>query len=807
MSITYTFYVPGIRCVNCYAPIEKTLKACSELGIQSLEIDDKEISIKLSSSIDPFFLQKKITELLKPIGHTPIFSDELFQEQTQEQIRNHWFQGILGTVSGFILLMVCMFSGPMSLTLMASLAISSGLLTGILGASSYRLAFLEWKQLLQGNYQLTMDSLFAVSTIVVLLVSIAAFFVPWLPMMLETGLLIFGFRHFGLAIEGSLTRMMQLKTKFVDRLPTVVRVKTEKGIVEQPLASVQPGQIIMIHPGEIIPLDGQCLSTSQPLIYDGIITGAYLPHEVKPDELLLSGLKLADGGGVLELKVTESLETSHLKRRDQRISQTKFENKADYEIFAKQLLNYFIPIVLFLSIVSACVLACFFPWAIALRSAIGVLVSACPCTLGLVVPLAIKIGMQKAADQGVLFRSKEQLQRAGEVNCVVFDLNGTLTIGNPCILGEPVIEKSSISKKEFLQAIACLEKTSTHPHGRALYEYVKDMNLEPSDISVQRHHFGMVASMNGHQYSIGNQKMMASKQIDVEMYSKRKAISLKSGEHIVYLARDQQIVGHIILSDPLRPEAKWLVDSIKALGKEVYICTGADKKIAKHYAKQLEISVENIRASQRCSLQKEDNEDDKSTFIKSLRNKGLRVAMVGDAGNDALAIAASDFGLALRSKGGDSVTQAEAGAVIYGSSLLPVISAFSVAKQTVSHIKQNLMLSLGYNVITECLVGGLLAISGVMLNPSVGVVLMIIQMCLILGNAYWFKQASPISGVPLKGEKTPENEAEQHGHGLGLHGPTHNQCRDSQPPVQTKSLWENRNGANDVQLSTRLQHF
>lgn len=772
--------------------------ASDVLQIDRIEIDDKEVSIHVPEGVDEFWLQQQITAALRTIGHVPVFSDELFQEQSSEQTTQHWFQGIVGCVAGLSLMLLCVIVGPMSMAFMLPLTLLSGALTLILGAASYERALMEWTN----AKQLSMDSLFAISTIIVLVMSVVSLFVPGLPMMLDTGLLIFGFRHLGLALESSLTRNMQMNTRFVDRLPQTVSVASDDYDVcdEKPLHEVNVGDLIEIQPGAIIPLDGECLNEHQE-IYDDIITGSYLPRKIQRGERLLSGMRVSEESETMLLEVTQPLETSHLKRRDQLNAKTRFENKANFEIIAKTLVHYFIPTVLVLAVLSGAVIACFFPWTIAIRCAIAVLVSACPCTLGLVVPLAVKIGMKKASDHGVQFRSKEQLQRAGEVDCVVFDLNGTLTLGVPEVVGELVWDQEQMSRSECVRAIAALEKNSKHPHGRALYQYVKDQERWVPDVNVQRHHAGVSARIDEDEYLIGNHQMLTEHHIDPQAYQQRNHLVLRPCERVIYLVRSQQIVAHVILQDPLRPEARHMVDALRALGKTVFICTGDELETAQGYAEQLGIPVEHIRSRQRCSLSGSD-EDDKSLFIQSLSEQGHCVAMVGDAGNDVNAISASYFGLALRSAGSDDVTAARAGAVIYGSSLLPVISAFAVSQQTVSNIKQNLFISLGYNVFTELLMGGLLVALGLVLNPSIGVALMIVQMCLVLGNAYRFQQEPLMDSELLRqvADEMPDDEVEQ----LTLDDPAF--VNESNPDIErdrVSTLWTN---PADFNVSPLLQH-
>lgn len=757
MSTVYSFFVPKISCGLCVSHIEKKLKDSSFLGVERVasNVSKKQIGIMLRDDLSEEFLQKKIKEALLDTGFTPEFCDET---SVKKQTKLHRFLGILGTVSGLLLLMVSMFAGPLPLFIMIPLALTSGLLTLILGAGSYKRAFIEWR-----SRQLSMDSLFAVSTVVVLITSIASFFVPWLPMMLDTGLLIFGFRHLGLWIEGSLINTLQFGSRFIERLPKQIRVKLSDGqVVLKNINDVRVGDTIEVFAREYVPFDGECINDKIEL-YETIITGNPMPREFKKGAQLLSGLEVAEGN-LLQLKVTKSFNDSHLYRLDQRMFDADFEEKAGYEIIASRVLSYFVPAVFLFAAVSVVAVGYFFPLAIAIRCGISVLVSACPCTLGLVVPLAVMIGKYKAAKNGIEFCSGEQLQRAGEVDCVVFDFNGTLTMGLPKVVRSSLLD-SSLSEVEFFQLIAALEKQSRHPVGSALLDYAKSKGATDAMANVERKYFGVTGQINNKAYLLGSRSMMLNH--DVSLGQMKDEQSINPGENVVYLACDKQLVGYFVLTTSLREGAIEAVKLLQKMQIDCYICSGSELETLKQFAKQLSIPLANVKASQRGAIDlnqlddtsaEKSHGDDKSRFIKQLQSAGHRVAMVGDAANDALAISASDFGIAIsNAHSEEKVTQRKASAVVKGASLLPVVNAFVIAKQMKTNIKQNLVMSLSYNMLSECLAGGMFASLGVILNPSVGVALMIVQMCLILWNASRFRgQALAHLDMPFKGANIQE---------------------------------------------------
>ncbi len=749
MSATYCFSLPGIRCVNCVQPIEKLLRSCEILEIEDFAVD---------------VVEKKLTVTLVDEGHSPTMVRQFFRDALDDigvecvdvdlpdestwivkKLRSHWFQGFIGTSSGISLLILSLFSGALPIAAMVAIAASSTVLTLLLGAESY----IESVKKLFKTGTLTMDTLFSISTLTVLIVSTTAFFIPWLPMMFDAGLLIFGFRHVGLAIEESIKQNMALGVRFKDRVPDIVRVIiNETQIDEKLIKTVSPGDLLVIAAGELIPVDGLC-EVDEGVVFETILTGSTLPKRVARGAQMLAGMYLPSDAPPMHLRVTAAAKDSYLARLDNHIMRANFE-KAPLETRTNEILQYFIPVVILAAALSGVIISNFFPLAIAIQCAVSVLVSACPCTLGFITPLAVKIGMNKAAEHGVQFKSAKSLQEAEQIERVVFDLNGTLTAGIPSVRHYDVMPGVKISPRDLLVYCALLEKNLSHPVAKAICEYVGQNEITPdAALSLTEldasNHSGLSALINGEHYTLGNQTIMA--EIGVYTHTLPDNVRPRAGDNVIYLSRANTVLGYIVLSDPLRDDARLAIDSLKALDKEVYICTGADEATALRYASELGIPAANVKAA--CvGLHKK-------TYIDELKQNGCRVAMIGDAANDALAIAASDFGIAVNSRGSDEVTQQEAGAVIQSGSLLPIVSAFAVAQKTVGNIKQNLLLSLGYNIAAVLAAGGVLLTVGVTLNPGVGVALMIFQSSLILLNAYRFKQQG-LAHLPQSAENVQE---------------------------------------------------
>ncbi|WP_454782756.1 heavy metal translocating P-type ATPase [Legionella sp. WA2022007384] len=752
---TYTFYVDGMTCVSCSGSLEYHLRQILEDRIKKFHADvttadPKKVIIELVHD-------EKLGDKYKEWTEVKGYIDELFScreyeysstkeapkkeaQVTHQQTNNlekaksfftsHWFLGAIGCISGLAVLIICLATSGLSLPVMGSLAFFSTLLTLMLGANSYHDA---WNKLTKAG-TLTMDSLFALSTASILIVSIASLFLPWLPMMFEAGLLIYGFRHIGIAIEETIKEKIGT-AKFQDRAPRTVRKRTIQGLEEIDLDKIKVDDIIIVHSGETIPLDGICEDES--LIYKTIDTGAIFPQYFYPQTEVLAGMRLADNEKPLAIRVTKTQSHSYLARLDKAIELSALE-KAPIEIKTGQLLTYFIPLVIALAATSGVIIGIFFPAAVAIQCAVSVLVSACPCTLGLITPLAVKTGMHKAAEHGVQFKSAKTLQQAEQVDTVIFDLNGTLTTGVPSVKELYLFEESKLTELDFLSYCAALEKQSSHPIGKAIYSFASQYKITDveADLLDHSHHSGISGKIKDKNYVIGSMTVMNEKGIKIPVNFKQP--KLQAGDQIVYVSRNKTAIGFMVITDPLRDDAFCTIKALKAMGKEICLCTGADEETAHRYAKAL--GIKTVYANCIASSAERKEQQSKTSHIQALRKKGHKVAMIGDAGNDTPAITASDLGIAVVSDGSDILTQQAAGIVIHNGALLSIASAFAVSKQTVSNINQNLVMSLVYNLGSILVSGGLLVAVGLTINPVVGVALMILQACMILMNVYRFKQ-------------------------------------------------------------------
>jgi len=762
----------------CRARHEASLYRCEGIRVTSAYISDtssRELTLTVEDDgLEDLPLQKTnvrqiVCDHLDSIGIECVVSDlpdaPFVPFSYLSIFQSHWFLGSIGTGAGIGLLILSLITGTLPLMVTASIAVISVLLTFALGAESY---YQAKEQFMQGK--LTMDSLFFVSTLTAVLVSVAACFFPGLPMMFDAGLLIFGFRHLGEGIKQSLEQTMGLDVRFQDRTSkTVKKLHPSGDFVETLLSEITVGDEILIEQ-DVIPVNGVCL-VAHCDVDISFVNGDPASHKTKINETLFAGTKLKAGTSPMRMRVSASAADSLLVERDNELARA-LSIKAPLQIETDRILQYFIPTVFLLAIVSAIVVGSFFSPALAIECAVNVLVSACPCTLSMITSLAIRTGMKKAEDavHGVQFKSAEELQKADQIDRVVFDLNGTLTAGRPEVRSCNVLDVTMTEKKLFSYC-AALEAHSTHSLAEAIRDYAQAHGVDPV-IELQKEaitvcNSGLKANIDGKEYAFGNTDMMVEEGI-IDFPPVQQEGSL------LYLACDKKLLGYVVLAAPLREDAVRVVTLLKALGKQVYICTGDAEDTAMHYATILGIDPQQVYF--KCH--------DKKAVIEALSSDGHYVTMVGDAGNDAAAVAGSYFGVAVQSRGYDKVTRDNAGAVIGGQSLMPIITAFEVAQQTMATIKQNLLFSLGYNLAAITLASGVLLVVGIALSPGIGAALMIIQSSLVLLNTYYFKQ-QPLTYV-TEDEQLVVSSFAQVGRSTPMPSPS--QTRSPLPSVERGTL-------------------
>ena len=714
----YQFYLPSIMCGVCTTTSCNILSELKKPKISNFYIDVVENQLIVVIDDDCTMQDNKIRKAIQEkLNEAGIECHETYPTRT------YWIKGSVSLLLGITFLTLMFLSSGMSFILIASLLALGSLIVFLIGLKDYINAI---KKLIKTK-NFSMDFLFMISTLVAVGASISSLFVPGLCLMLDAAFFIFAFRYFGSLIE------IKSKNKIFDEYCSLKKIPTEvikeNSTQKCNIKDIKPGDIILISPGETIPLDGRCLDENT-YVYKTIHTGRSSPQKVLEGEELLSGMEVASTSSVIKMQVTNDSQHSYLARVRQNLENTRWNKQLPLSP-ANKILNYGIPSLLIVTIISGVIVAIFFPPVFAIYCVIALLVSVCPCVLGFISPLISKIGLAQAQSQNIYFKSGQDLQNAAEIDTVVFDLNGTLTQGEPHVC-ELELNDDSFSEDLLWQYFSILEEKSAHPSGQAILEYSKNKNRENKDFTVSELEYlpkGVKARINGELFLIGNSDFIRDHHIPFEN------LKTAQSKQKIFFSSSTKIIATIVLEDPLRRDAKWTIRKLKAHKKEIYLCTGADLLTAENYASQLGIEKDHIRASCLPHL----CENSKTNYIEELKKKG-KVAMIGDAKNDANAIAESHFGIAICSKSVDADTQKEAGAIIKSDSLKSLFSTFLIAEESVKKMKRDLILSLLYNLTTVVTIGGILLGLGFMLNPAIGVALMVLQVGLVFLSSFHFKK-------------------------------------------------------------------
>jgi Cu2+-exporting ATPase len=522
------------------------------------------------------------------------------------------------------------------------------------------------------------------------------------------------------------------------------------------------GAVILVPPGGVIPLNGKNITDSA-VVLTTIKSGNNFPEVIQQGENLLAGMEVAKYSKNVEIEVTANEDNSFLVALDNKIQEAKME-KAPLETSARKILKYFIPALLATAAGMGLVVGALISPVMAVACVATLLVAACPCTLGSIIPIAVTVGIAKGIREKVQFKSGKALQSAGEIDTVVFDLNGTLTQGKYRVNAFKLTAPNCDYKK-ILACVLKLQNESSHPISFAIKRYLKKFSTQyllPTDVleytTPVSHQPGEQCVLNGNQITIGNQTMMRDANIDTQEYAA--IIKNSLSEHVIFIAENKKIIGYFTVNDPIRKNARYVIQELRHSGKQVHICTGTDLATASRYAEYLNVPARYVHAN--CipiADPLQPHKIPKSTFIEKLQQQGRKVAMIGDAENDTIPFISSDLSILVKSSASKDKIQEEAGVTIEKSSLLPILAVFAIGSSAISTIKKNMMLTMTYNIVTIGLVMGLTLGLGFVLNPGVGVALMILQASFIMYQVYQYnKQKMPEAYQKLMAQEDADNE-------------------------------------------------
>ena len=726
--------ISGMHCVSCAQKIESTLKKLDGVVNANVNFATEKATVEFDENvINENEINNAIEQLgykvIKEIDHEAKEFVDKEREKREKEIRNLKTLFILSSILSipiFILSFPEWFkiAFPYQNIILLILATPVQFLVGY---RFYKGAFFALKA-----KTASMDTLIAVGTSTAYFYSVLVTLTPTFGnyVYFDTSAIIITFVILGRWLEAiTKGKTSEAIKKLIGLQPKTAIVIRNGKEIEIPIKEVVVGDIVVVKPGQKIPVDGIVVEGFSS-VDESMITGESIPVEKKKGDTVIGGT--VNKHGSFKFKATKVGRDTVLSQIIKLVEEAQ-GSKAPIQRLADKVSGYFVPTVILIAILS------FSLWYFALGQSfifslsifIAVLIIACPCALGLATPTAIMVGTGKAAENGILIKNAEALENIHKLTTIVFDKTGTLTKGKPSVTD---ILADKLDKKEILKYAAIAEKKSEHPLAEAIINKAKEEKLKIPDPeffeAIPGH--GILAKYDGKTILFGNRNLMKKYKIKVEELEEKINTLENEGKTVMILALNKKIIGLIAVADSLKEFSKEAVQKLHEMGKEVIMITGDNKRTANAIAKQLGIDY----------VLAEVLPEEKEKEIEKLQKKGKIVAMVGDGINDAPALAKADIGIAI---GAGTDIALEAGQVVLiKNDLRDVVTAIDLSNYTIKKIKQNLFWAFFYNSVGIPIAAGLLhPFTGFLLNPMIAAIAMAFSSVSVVSNSLLMKRYKP----------------------------------------------------------------
>lgn len=742
-----TFTIEGMTCSSCAQTVEKATKDLVGVKEASVNLATEKMFVRL----DPTKIQA--TDVMVAVEHAGYEAKILTSSQdnaaeTAEkkaaQLKNLWHRFVGSAIFSIPLLYLAMgdmvglptpgFLNPMeNAVTFATLQLILTLPVMYFGRSFFIGGF---KALFKGHPN--MDSLVALGTSAAFLYSVYSTVLVYqgeahaaMNLYYESAAVILTLITLGKYFEEvSKGKTSEAIKKLMGLAPKTARVMRNGSEVEISIEEVHTGDVVVVRPGEKIPVDGVIVEGSS-AIDESMLTGESLPVEKKINDSVVGAS--INKTGSFKFEATKVGEDTTLAQIIHLVEEAQ-GSKAPIAQLADKVSGIFVPIVIVLAILAG--VAWFFlgqeSWVFALTITISVLVIACPCALGLATPTAIMVGTGKGAENGVLIKSGDALETTHKVQTIVFDKTGTITEGKPVVTD--ILAYNGMEKDTVLALAAAAEIGSEHPLGQAIIEAAKEKGLElpsTSDFNAIPGH-GIEVQTSGKTLLLGNQKLMKERQIPLTTEIAEAQALASDGKTPMYIAYEGQLIGVIAVADTVKASSQAAIARLHKMGLEVAMITGDNHQTAQAIAKQ--VGIDRVFS--------EVLPEDKAKEVKRLQAEGLIVAMVGDGINDAPALAQADVGIAIGS--GTDVAIESADIVLMRGDLNDVPTAIELSRATIKNIRENLFWAFAYNVLGIPIAMGILYLfGGPLLNPMFAGAAMSFSSISVVLNALRLKRFKP----------------------------------------------------------------
>lgn len=750
-SIKENFPVTGLSCASCAISAETILQSQKGVINAAVNFANNTASVEyIPSEIQPEDLKSAV----QTVGYDLIIEDpeaakttvENIEKQKSKDLERKTWLSILSSIPIVGMGMFFMHT-PYSNYIQWALA------TPVVLVFGQQFFVNAYKQAKHGSAN--MDTLVALSTGIAYLFSIFNTLYPqfWTSRGLEAHVyfeaaaVVISFILLGRLLEENaksntseaIKKLMGLQPK------TVIRISnnTEQII---PIEEVHVNDVLLVKPGEKIPLDGKVLSGSS-YVDESMITGEPIPVLKEKDSAVFAGTINQKGSFRF---VTEKVGKDTLLAQIIKLVRDAQGSKAPVQKLVDKIAGIFVPVVIGIAVIS------FFTWMVlggdngftqGLLALVTVLVIACPCALGLATPTAIIVGVGKGAENGILIKDAESLEQAKNINAIILDKTGTITEGKPEVVA--IEWKAGVDQKELSNLIYSIESQSEHPLADAVVKHLQAENL--TKLSLDSFESltgeGVFASHEGSAYFVGSPKLMEQNSIEIDDALKQKSEEwLYQAFTVIWISDKENALAAIAIADKIKSTSAAAVQALQAMNIDVYMLTGDNEKTAQAVAKK--IGILNYRA--------ETLPADKANFIKELQQQGKKVAMVGDGINDSQALAQADVSIAM-GKGTD-IAMDVAKMTLISSNLLQVSKAIQLSRETVKIIKQNLFWAFIYNIIGIPIAAGILyPFTGFLLNPMLAGAAMALSSVSVVTNSLRLKYIKIQSKVDSKNIESKNN--------------------------------------------------
>jgi Cu+-exporting ATPase len=713
--------ISGMTCATCAGRVEKALAAVPGVVRATVNLASEKASVEgLAGVLRPADL---IAAVQRAGYEAELLTGDVERDRqivAAEERRLRWETWrIAAAVMLSAPLLLPMFGVPLPGWLQLALATP---VQFIIGARFYVAA---WKALRAGTGN--MDLLVSLGT------SAAYFYSLYLlvsgighHLYFEAAAVVIALIMLGKWLEGRAKRSTTAAIRSLTSLrPDTARVERDGGEIEVPVAAVAVRDVVMVRPGERLPVDGVVLS-GRSEVDESLLTGESLPVAKSPGDKVTGGS--INGTGLLRIETTAVGEQSTLSRIIALVENAQAK-KAPVQRLVDRVAAIFVPVVLVVA------LGAFLGWWLVagnvtagVIAAVSVLVIACPCSLGLATPTALMVGTGAAARAGILIRDAEALERAHRLDTVVLDKTGTLTEGKPAVTD---IGPVGISEDDLLKLAAAAQTGSEHPLARAVLARAEGLALPPLQEFESHTGTGLTARVAGRWIVIGNRRLMSEHGVETDHLEAAAASLEDLGRTVMWiaaLAPAPQLLGLIAVADPVKPGAREAVQRLHEIGIETVLMTGDNERTAAAVAAQ--VGVRRVMAGVLPG--------DKAAEVQRLQAEGRHVGMVGDGVNDAPALAAADVGIAMGT--GADVAMETAGITLMRGDPLLIGDAIDVSRATYSKIRQGLFWAFVYNVI-----GMPLAAIG-LLSPIIAGAAMALSSVSVVSNALLLHRWRPAAG-------------------------------------------------------------